>query len=120
MENNNYITRDLYEADKQATIAKCEAVAADVRTEGAKMKGDYNLISARFDERFNNMSVRFDEKLNNMSARFDEKLNNMNAQIEDVKQALDKFVSRATLALGIATVLFTAIQITLTIIALRK
>ena len=87
MENNNYITRELYEADKQAIIAKCETEAANVRTEGAEMRGNYNLIKQ---------------------------------ELSEIKQSLERFISRATLVLGIMTLLFTALQITLTIIALRK
>ena len=87
MTEKEYITKELYEADKQATIAKCEVEAANIRTEGAEMRGNYNLIKQ---------------------------------ELSEIRQSLEKFISRATLALGIAAVLFTAVQITLTIIALRK
>jgi len=94
MENNNYLTRELYESDKQATISKCEVIAADIRTEGARMKGDYNLIN----ERFSNISTR----------------------LENIERSIEKFITRTSLILTGMTLLFTALQITFAIIALKK
>lgn len=106
---NNYISRELYEADKRAAIAKHESIAADIRTEGARMKGDYNLLN----ERINNVEKRLDEGLSNMEKRLNEGLNS-------VKESLEKFISRAGIILTGMTLLFTILQVSFAVIALTR
>ena len=101
MTENEYITKELYNADKQATIAKCEVEAANIRTEAAEMRADHNLIRQELGE-------------------LRQSVNELKELKEIVKESIDKFISRTSLILTGMTLAIAITQLIIAVITLSK
>ncbi|MBQ7560960.1 MAG: hypothetical protein IJS99_03865 [Synergistaceae bacterium] len=100
-DKKEFITREIFDANilaireaMAASEARHERIAAEMRTEAAEMRTQYTLTQMRLD--------------------------NMDKRIDNMKNSLDKFFRNTGLALTGMTLLFTALQISLSLITIMK
>ena len=98
MDNNNYITKEFYDSNmREFKEAVREMIAAaDARTDKAvaEMKAEAAEMRAQY-------------KITQI-------------RLENIERSIEKFITRTSLILAGMTLLFTALQITFAIIALKK
>ena len=105
MAENEYITKELCRANRKGVIAKCEATAANIRTEAAEMRADHNLIR---------------QELSELRGSVDELKELKTIMEEFIDKSINKFISRASLILAGMTLIITVIQLTLAVITLSR
>ena len=103
--NNNYVTREFYDANMaefretvremiRAADARCDKAIAEIRAEGAQMRADFTKLLA-------------DVQGNQV-------------RLDNMERSLDKFFRNFSIAAGVATLFLTGLQLFVTVITLLK
>ncbi|MBQ7560951.1 MAG: hypothetical protein IJS99_03820 [Synergistaceae bacterium] len=115
-DNRKYITRDFYDSNMRefkeavnasiaAAEARCERIAADMRADNARVLAEFKAQSAELRAQY---------------AITQEKFTSVDKRLDNIEKSQDKFFRNTGLALTGMTLLFTALQISLSLITIMK
>ena len=106
MENNNYITKEFYDANMaefretvkemiRAADARCESTLSQMRAEAAELKLDFQAKSDEMRENYKVVTVRLD---------------NIDKRIDNIERSIDSLFTKLSLVFTGLTLIFTTIQ----------
>ena len=119
MENNNYITKEFYDANMaefretvkemiRAADARCDRAVAEIRAEGAQMRAENAQMRADF------AKLLADVQGNQV------RLDNMDKRIDNMERSQEKFFRNFSIAAGVVTLFLTGLQVFVAVITLIK